>query len=84
MNKQNLFLIIIIIILILTMIKMNTKENFSPMPTKLKRELKEKEVQIEVVDRLKLLTYDREKEVMPILLFAIKTKDPNFIRFIFE
>ena len=48
---------------------MNTKENFGPMSTKLKRELKEKEVEIEVVDRLKLLTYDRK---------VVRTKDNNY------
>ena len=51
MNKQNLFLIVVILILILVIIKNNTKENFGSMPTQLKRELKEKEVEIEVVDR---------------------------------
>ena len=69
MNKQNIFLIIIKLILILVIIKNNTKENFGAMPAKLKRELKEKEVEIEVVDRLKLLTYDRK---------VVRTKDNNY------
>jgi hypothetical protein len=51
------------------MIKMNTKENFGSMPNELKRELKEKEVEIEVVDRLKLLTYNRK---------VVRTKDNNY------
>ena len=39
------------------------------MSTKLKRGLKEKEVEIEGVDRLKLLTYDRK---------IVRTKDNNY------
>lgn len=69
MNKQNLFLIILILLFIFLIIKMNINENFSAMPESLKRELKEKEVEIEVVDRFKLLKYDRK---------VIRTKDNNY------
>lgn len=61
--EQKTFLIIGTLILIFFLIKMNNKlnikENFSAMPEALKREMKEKEVEIEVVDRFKLLGYDR-------------------------
>ena len=61
--EQKSFLIIGTLILIFFLIKMtnksNIKENFSAMPEALKREMKEKEVEIEVVDRFKLLGYDR-------------------------
>ena len=75
MNKQNLFLIIIILLLIFLIIKTNIKENFSAMPESLKRELKEKEVEIEVVDRFKLLKYDRK---------VIRTKDNNYKKVYYE
>jgi hypothetical protein len=71
--EQKSFLIIGTLILIFFLIKMtnksNIKENFSAMPEALKREMKEKEVEIEVVDRFKLLGYDRTIQ---------RTKDNNY------